>query len=193
MMTSSNGNIFRVTGHLCGEFTGDRWIPRTKASDAGLWWFVDLRLNKRLSKQSWGRWFETLSCPFWRHRNAYNWQCHMRRSYVMLPFACPLKPPAPWIFLTDISLHIDSDPSTGNHLPTHHTVHKRDFLSEVAAEVVTLMNVNVEWSLFLSNINGRHPIACAWGQRMECPMWNYRLIYIANVTLSNGMITVIVI
>ena len=27
MMTSSNGNIFRVTGHLCGEFTGLRWIP----------------------------------------------------------------------------------------------------------------------------------------------------------------------
>ena len=25
MMTSSNGNIFRVTGHLCGEFTGLRW------------------------------------------------------------------------------------------------------------------------------------------------------------------------
>ena len=24
-MTSSNGNIFRVTGHLCGEFTGPRW------------------------------------------------------------------------------------------------------------------------------------------------------------------------
>ena len=24
MMTSSNGNIFRVTGHLCGEFTGLR-------------------------------------------------------------------------------------------------------------------------------------------------------------------------
>ena len=24
MMTSSNGNIFRVTGHLCGEFTGDK-------------------------------------------------------------------------------------------------------------------------------------------------------------------------
>ena len=36
-MTSSNGNIFRVTGHLCGEFTGPRWIPRTKASDAELW------------------------------------------------------------------------------------------------------------------------------------------------------------
>ena len=37
MMTSSNGNIFRVTGHLCGEFTGPRWIPHTKASDAVLW------------------------------------------------------------------------------------------------------------------------------------------------------------
>ena len=36
IMTSSNGNIFRVTGHLCGEFTGPRWIPRTKASDAEL-------------------------------------------------------------------------------------------------------------------------------------------------------------
>ena len=40
MMTSSNGNIFRVTGHLCGEFTGHRWIPRTKASDAELWYFL---------------------------------------------------------------------------------------------------------------------------------------------------------
>ena len=40
MMTSSNGNIFRVTGHLCGEFTGPRWIPRTKASDAKLLCFL---------------------------------------------------------------------------------------------------------------------------------------------------------
>ena len=34
MMTSSNGNIFRVIGPFCGEFTGQRWIPFTKASDA---------------------------------------------------------------------------------------------------------------------------------------------------------------
>ena len=52
MMTSSNGNIFRVAGHLCGEFTGHRWIPRTKTSD--MEFDVDLRLNKRLSKQSLG-------------------------------------------------------------------------------------------------------------------------------------------
>ena len=69
MMTSSNGNIFRVTGHLCWEFTGPRWLPRTKASDAELWCFLDLRLNKRLSKQSWRWWFETLSHPLWRRCN----------------------------------------------------------------------------------------------------------------------------
>ena len=32
--------------------------------------FFDLRLIKRLSKQSWDWWFETLSCPSWRHCNA---------------------------------------------------------------------------------------------------------------------------
>ena len=40
MMTSSNENIFRVTGQLCGEFTGDRWIPRTKNSDTEIWCFL---------------------------------------------------------------------------------------------------------------------------------------------------------
>ena len=47
MMTSSNGNFFRVTGHLCGEFTGPRWIPRTKASNAELWCFylICTRIN----------------------------------------------------------------------------------------------------------------------------------------------------
>ena len=29
----------------------------------------DLRLNERLSKQSWGWWFETSSCPLWNHSN----------------------------------------------------------------------------------------------------------------------------
>ena len=48
-----------------------RWIPHTKASDAELWCFFDLRLNKRLNKQSRGWWFETLSRIFWRHRNAH--------------------------------------------------------------------------------------------------------------------------
>ena len=35
MMTSSNGNIFRVTGHLYREFTGHRWIPLHKGQWCG--------------------------------------------------------------------------------------------------------------------------------------------------------------
>ena len=31
--------------------------------------FFDLRLNKRLSKQSWGWWFEMPPCSLWRHCN----------------------------------------------------------------------------------------------------------------------------
>ena len=38
-MMSSNGNIFRVTGPLCGEIISRRWIPLTKSIDAGLWCF----------------------------------------------------------------------------------------------------------------------------------------------------------
>ena len=35
MMTSSNGNIFRVTGPLCGELIGHRWIPPQKGQWRG--------------------------------------------------------------------------------------------------------------------------------------------------------------
>ena len=127
MMTSWNGNIFRVTGNLRGDFTGvagefPAQRPVTRSFDVFLpfswvipptkcmwywkhnfyqrrsWWrhemetfyallaicaeispvlpvtrsfdvFCDLRLDKRLSKQSRGWWFETPSRPLWRHRN----------------------------------------------------------------------------------------------------------------------------
>ena len=52
MMASSNGNIFRFTGPLCGEFTGQRWIPLTKASDTQFCVLFDLGLYNRLSEQS---------------------------------------------------------------------------------------------------------------------------------------------
>ena len=52
------------------ETTGHRWIPLTKACDADLWRFCDGRLNKRLSKQSRCRRFETPWCSLWRHCNA---------------------------------------------------------------------------------------------------------------------------
>ena len=74
MMTSSNGNIFRVTGPLCGEFTGPGEFPTQRPVTRSFHVFFDLRLNKRLSKQSWGWWFETLSCPLWRHGNVHRFQ-----------------------------------------------------------------------------------------------------------------------
>ena len=40
MMTSSNGNIFHITGPLWGESTGHQWIPLTKASDTEFWCFL---------------------------------------------------------------------------------------------------------------------------------------------------------
>ena len=50
---------------VTGESPSQR--PATRSFDG----FFDLRLNKRLSKQRWDRWFETPSCPLWRHCNEH--------------------------------------------------------------------------------------------------------------------------
>ena len=62
-----------VTGRLCGEFTGHRWISRTKPVTQSFDVFFDRRPNKRLSTQSWGWRFETPSRPLWRHCNVTGW------------------------------------------------------------------------------------------------------------------------
>ena len=51
-------------GFIHGEFPSQR--PMTRGFDV----FFNLRLNKRLSKQSWGWWFEMSSPSLWRHCNA---------------------------------------------------------------------------------------------------------------------------
>ena len=45
--------------------------------------FFDLRLNKRLSKQSWGWWFETLSRPLWRQYNAVSASIPIFHAVIM--------------------------------------------------------------------------------------------------------------
>ena len=61
--------LFRVTGLLCGEFTGPGEFtaqrPVTRIFDV----FSDLRQNIRLSKQPRGWWFETPSWSLWRQCN----------------------------------------------------------------------------------------------------------------------------
>ena len=61
MMTSSDGNIFSVTGPLCGEFSTQMPVTRSFHN------LIDRALNKRLSKQSWDWWFEIPSPPWWHH------------------------------------------------------------------------------------------------------------------------------
>ena len=55
--------FYAGNSQVTGEFSGQR--PVTRSFDV----FFDLRLNRRLRKQSWGWWFETLSRPLWRHCN----------------------------------------------------------------------------------------------------------------------------
>ena len=60
---------FRVTGPLCGEFTGPGEFPTQRPVTRSFDVFFDLRLNKRLGKQLWGWWFETPSWSLWPHYN----------------------------------------------------------------------------------------------------------------------------
>ena len=74
-MASSNGNIFSVTGvrnsPVTGEFPSQR--PVRRSFDV----FFDQCLNRRLSKQSWGWWFEIPTWSLWRHCNVYALQQYM--------------------------------------------------------------------------------------------------------------------
>ena len=60
---------------VTGEFPAQR--PVTRNFDV----FFDLHLNKRLSKQSWGWWFETPSWSLWRH-------CNGRTVWYLLVLKC---------------------------------------------------------------------------------------------------------
>ena len=69
MMAPSNGNIFGVTGPCVGNSPVTGEVPSHRPLTRSFDVFFDLRLNKRLSKQLWGWWFETPSPPLWRHCN----------------------------------------------------------------------------------------------------------------------------
>ena len=74
------GNIFRVIDLLCGEFTGHRWIPRIKASDAERWCLRGSVRNQQLNKQCTRRWFETPSRSLWHH-------CNVQKTYLVYVLA----------------------------------------------------------------------------------------------------------
>ena len=72
MMTSSNGNIFRVTGHLCGEFTGPHECLLSSVPE------------------SWGWWFEMPSCPLWRYRNCPACRTYLIATRFWVVVICPI-------------------------------------------------------------------------------------------------------
>ena len=65
---------------VTGEFPSQR--PVTRSFDA----FFDLRLNKRLSNQSWGRWFKTPSRSLWRHCNDCIINTKDKWTLFLIPF-----------------------------------------------------------------------------------------------------------
>ena len=66
MMTSLNWDICHVTGHLCGEFTGPRWISRIKIKWGGYLMFslICVWINGWVSNGGAG--------DLWRHRPHYD-------------------------------------------------------------------------------------------------------------------------
>ena len=70
MMTSSNEKQFPCNWPFVREFTGPGEFPTQRPVTRSFDAFYDLCLNKRLSKQPWGWWFETPSWSLWRQCNA---------------------------------------------------------------------------------------------------------------------------
>ena len=64
------------------EFTGQRWIPLTKASDAELWcWSAPERMGVRMSKL-WRRWWvETPLRSLWRHCTEWHGPVDVHHEY----------------------------------------------------------------------------------------------------------------
>ena len=85
MMTSSNEPFSALlaicagNSSITGEFPTQR--PVTRSFDV----FFDLRLNKRLSKQSRGWWFETPSRSLWCHCKARVWYIYNNFFFQIHP------------------------------------------------------------------------------------------------------------
>ena len=69
MMTSSMETFSALLALCTGNSPVSGWFSAQRPVTRSFHVFFDLRLNKRLSQQSWGWWFKTLSRSLWRHCN----------------------------------------------------------------------------------------------------------------------------
>ena len=127
MMTSSNGNFFRVTGPLCEEFTGPGEFPAQRPVTRSFDVFFDPRLNKRLNKQPWGWCFETPSWSLWRH-------CNVQRNSFHPPISTV------FIFAATSLTHRDRDTMAANFLTT--------FSNAFSWMRIYKFRLRFHWSLF---------------------------------------------
>ena len=125
MKTSSNGNIFRVAGHLCGKSLDTGEFPTQRPVTRSFDVFFDLRPNKRLSKQWQGWWFETPLCSLWRHYNANN-------IHMITPFHHPVlihyMPTTAPYFASD---HFNHSYTPNTVTCTHHQVYVFTYIPDL--------------------------------------------------------------
>ena len=107
-----------------------------------LGFFFDLCLNERLSKQSWGWWFETPSHQLWCHCNVCK-ASNLGDQQVKLPYKF------------EIDRCLGSSKHTFDYFKTHNKT------------VWCCYNVVV----FLQNPHKRHAIASPFGRDMVCLLW----------------------
>ena len=83
-MTSSNGNIFCVTGPLYGEFTGPGEFPTQRPVARSFDVFFDLRLNKRLNTH-----YNREAGDLRRHRGHYDVNVMLKKQLIYLNQCSP--------------------------------------------------------------------------------------------------------
>ena len=83
MMTSSNGNISALLAICAGNSLVPGEFPAQRPVAGSFDVFFDLRLDKRLNKQSWGWWFETPSWSLWRHCND---ELYLQLGYIAVAY-----------------------------------------------------------------------------------------------------------
>ena len=149
-MTSSNGNIFRVTGLLwgnspiTGEFSAQRQV--TRSIDV----FFDLRLNQQMSNQ-------------WRHR------------WFQMPIWCHCKAKTPW-YLVIYCIHLRGECLPNNingGLPLQSLLHMIDGSSQPNGLLLYIPNRLVVRLLALGPQHFSNEFASVVGYTSRCFASNY--------------------
>ena len=115
MMTSWNVKIFRAVGPFGGEFTGNRWIPLTKATDAEHWYFISSAPDQTVEQTMWipviwnaiALIMASRYCPL----GLIDWYYCKSTIHVCLPYDYWFKPNESW-WINQIDPHTTDDVTT---------------------------------------------------------------------------------